>query len=365
MPRERGIHEILITEAIRTELAALGGRLGVEESALRSAEAADRIALHLSRIVQRTLDDVPDPERVAHGVALARRILTEIGAADDAPVEPGTLLRALLARLPDGTPEVIERPLVPLLDTTILTNAPGEPRVGRQLLAEVDSADRVDVVMAFVRMSGIRPLLDALRRHHDAGRPLRVLTTTYTGSTEARALDALQAVGADARVSYDTTSTRLHAKGVAVPPGLRLLHRVHRVVEPDPFGAGVGPRVERTGVGRAEPRGDRQDRVGVRELLRKSGLRAVRRGGVREAGATGEQGGGDPPVADRGAAGAVPGAVARADRTVAGTRASPEPPGLGDGHRKEDRLLHRSHVLNIRGRSYRLRELEERSDAAS
>jgi DNA replication protein DnaC len=30
-----------------------------------------------------------------------------------------------------------------------------------------------------------------------------------------------------------------------------------------------------------------------------------------------------------------------------------------------DRLLHRSHVLNIRGRSYRLRELEERSEAAS
>ncbi len=30
-----------------------------------------------------------------------------------------------------------------------------------------------------------------------------------------------------------------------------------------------------------------------------------------------------------------------------------------------DRLLHRSHVLNIRGRSYRLRELEERSDDPS
>lgn len=30
-----------------------------------------------------------------------------------------------------------------------------------------------------------------------------------------------------------------------------------------------------------------------------------------------------------------------------------------------DRLLHRSHVINIRGRSYRLRELEERTEAAS
>ena len=41
---------------------------------------------------------------------------------------------------------------------------------------------------------------------------LRVLTTTYTGSTEARALDELSEAGADVRVSYDTTGTRLHAK---------------------------------------------------------------------------------------------------------------------------------------------------------
>ena len=39
-----------------------------------------------------------------------------------------------------------------------------------------------------------------------------MLTTTYTGSTEQRALDELARVGADVRVSYDTTSTRLHAK---------------------------------------------------------------------------------------------------------------------------------------------------------
>ena len=48
--------------------------------------------------------------------------------------------------------------------------------------------------------------------HCTAGRPLRVLTTTYTGSTEARALDELREAGADIRVSFDTDNTRLHAK---------------------------------------------------------------------------------------------------------------------------------------------------------
>ena len=45
-----------------------------------------------------------------------------------------------------------------------------------------------------------------------AGAELRILTTTYTGSTEQRALDQLRDLGGEVRVSYDTSSTRLHAK---------------------------------------------------------------------------------------------------------------------------------------------------------
>src|SRR5690606_29191217 len=71
---------------------------------------------------------------------------------------------------------------------------------------------RIDLVMAFIRRSGIAPLLETLGQHCQAGRPLRVLTTTYTGSTERQALDALAQAGAEIRVSYDTSTTRLHAK---------------------------------------------------------------------------------------------------------------------------------------------------------
>jgi superfamily II DNA or RNA helicase len=131
---------------------------------------------------------------------------------DDTPVDPAQVLVAVLRRLPDGRPQPIERPLTPLLDTTVFTNAPGEPAVGHELRAEVPSADSVDLLMAFIRWSGIRPLMDALRRHCEAGKPLRVLTTTYTNSTEQRALDELEQLGAQIKVSYDTSSTRLHAK---------------------------------------------------------------------------------------------------------------------------------------------------------
>jgi superfamily II DNA or RNA helicase/HKD family nuclease len=216
---KRGLYEVLITESLASSLRDLDGHHAARTGSLRPAEASDRIALHLGRVVARALAGISDGERVAIGIRLARQIVAQIAQTitdaelqPDAPIEPGTVLQAILGRLPDGTPERIPEPLIPLLDTTLLTNAPGEPRVGHQILTEIRSADRIDVVMAFVRRSGILPLLDELRAHARAGRAIRVLTTTYTGSTEPQALDALREAGAEVRVSYDTSTTRLHAK---------------------------------------------------------------------------------------------------------------------------------------------------------
>jgi len=127
-------------------------------------------------------------------------------------VDPAMVLRAIGVVQPDGTVKVAESPLIPLLDTALLTNAPGEPRVGHQVMAEIDSAERIDVLMAFIRKSGIQMMLPRIRNLTDRGGRVRVITTTYTGSTQRTALDELKAAGAEIKVSYDTSSTRLHAK---------------------------------------------------------------------------------------------------------------------------------------------------------
>ncbi len=219
MSRERGLYETLITEALEEQLRSLADPLEARRSALHEAEAADRIALHLSRVLETAIAALDKNERVAIGTLLARQLLDLIvqrtqanELAPERPLEPAEMVLSVLGRLPDGRFESIPAPVTPLVDTTLLTNAPGEPRVGNQVLAEVHSADRIDVVMAFIRRSGIGPMMDALCGHCAAGRALRVLTTTYTGSTEARALDGLRELGADVRVSYDLSSTRLHAK---------------------------------------------------------------------------------------------------------------------------------------------------------
>ncbi|MFP5580073.1 MAG: DEAD/DEAH box helicase family protein, partial [Acidimicrobiia bacterium] len=212
-----GLYESLVTEGLKAQLEALADELPVEQRGLRSAEAADRIAWHLSRQIDGALSDVPDEDRVEVGLRVARALLDRLGDlvhVDPAtvPVDPATVLHAILRTRPDGSAQPIEEPLIPLLDTTLLTSAPGEPNLVNQLRSEIESADEIDLVMAFIRRSGINPLADVLRRHCDADKPLRVLTTTYTGSTEGRALDQLADLGADVRISYDVSTTRLHAK---------------------------------------------------------------------------------------------------------------------------------------------------------
>ncbi|MBU6248302.1 MAG: DUF3427 domain-containing protein [Xanthomonadaceae bacterium] len=214
-----GLYEQLLTLGLDERLHAVGAQHVVERGPLHDDEAADRIAFYLGRLLRQVVDALPTRQRASLGVALARDVVALLEQhersgvdAADRPHEAAQVLRALLARRPDGTPDPLPLPATPLLDTTLLTHAPGEPRVGFQLSSEIPSADRIDVIMAFVRQTGIRPMLDLLRRHCEQGRPLRVLTTTYTGSTELAALEALAALGAQIRVSYDTSITRLHAK---------------------------------------------------------------------------------------------------------------------------------------------------------
>lgn len=215
----RGLYETILTDLLAERIAAGEAEGQSEYDVLRNAEAADRLALHIAIVVERAIEALPERERAKVGTRIARvlieRAVEESNASTlstERPVDPPQILRAIRGTLPDGSLEPIEAPLIPLLDTTLLTNAPGEPRIGHQLHTEIASADRIDVVMAFIRRSGIQQIIEPLRRHVESGRPLRVLTTVYTGSTEADALLMLAALGAEVRVSYDTTATRLHAK---------------------------------------------------------------------------------------------------------------------------------------------------------
>ena len=92
-------------------------------------------------------------------------------------------------------------------------------RLLQEIRRELASSDQVDILVSFITVSGVRKLQDVLQQITAMGGQgrvatrLRILTTTYTGATEARALDELARLpGCEVRVSLDGRRTRLHAK---------------------------------------------------------------------------------------------------------------------------------------------------------
>ncbi len=154
--------------------------------------------------------------RPADRVAAVNDVIRTLAdSADDVESPPQQLLR-LAAPLGPGGDQIgnmNRRPSTPLSDAALLTNAKGEPSLGTELHAEIDTADRVDLLCAFVKWHGLRLLEAPLTRLRGRGAPLRVITTTYLGATERAALDRLvNDFGAEVRVQYDALRTRLHAK---------------------------------------------------------------------------------------------------------------------------------------------------------
>ena len=111
-----------------------------------------------------------------------------------------------------GAPRPPVRPDTPLTSSALLVNGTDQPRVGLEVIKELASAESVDLISAFIKWNGLRVVRGALEALLARGGQVRVITTTYVGATDRRAIDELVRMGADVRVSYDTRTTRLHAK---------------------------------------------------------------------------------------------------------------------------------------------------------
>jgi superfamily II DNA or RNA helicase len=213
-----GLYDHPLSAAVHQALAGSEHSLH-QLQPLDPAEAPQRLARYLRQLSETALASLPEAQRQQQQLALVNQIVNLLQqqapnaiSAGDQLHPSARLLQELRTAplLPNEAP--LARPLIPLADGTLLINAPSEPSVGLALQAECPSADRIDLLCAFIKWSGLRLLQESLAVHLASGRPLRVLTTVYMGATDRRALDWLVARGAQLRVSTDTRRTRLHAK---------------------------------------------------------------------------------------------------------------------------------------------------------
>jgi len=207
-----GLYESLLTTKLQAQIdEATGCGLTPRTELVDAAEQPAVFARHLRDAAVRALAGEPNPERRRE---MVNALLLQLGADDDQlAASPRQLLSLVSPAAPGTLARNTNRPATPLSDAALLTNAHGEPSLGHEIRSELDSADQVDLLCAFVKWYGLRvieaQLLDLQRREV----PLRVITTTYMGATERIALDRLvRDFGAEVKIQYDSVRTRLHAK---------------------------------------------------------------------------------------------------------------------------------------------------------
>jgi superfamily II DNA or RNA helicase/HKD family nuclease len=210
-----GVYDEIMSARLDRELAALGPAFDVHRAALAVSEPigavlesllGDGFALALTELKA----DSAKALALAEGLlAVLRAHAPRVFEREDELRLHAERLTAIVAR-PAHVPQ---RPRGSLHVSSLIVNAEGD-RLLEHLRSEFDSADSIDLLCAFVKLSGFEKFRTEIERHCDArGRVLRVLTTTYMGASDARAIEKLAALpNATVKISYDEHATRLHAK---------------------------------------------------------------------------------------------------------------------------------------------------------
>jgi superfamily II DNA or RNA helicase len=210
-----GIYEALIDEYLRDTLA-LHPELRTVFGKIDPEEQPARYASFVAKVLEQALREESDPEK---RLALCNQILGHVAK------EPGRGHLEKHRLVPEQKPILLEiappnygtsgipRPHTPIAESSLFTGSPQEPQLAHELHEEMRSADAVEILVSFIKWSGLRLLMPAFEDLRDRQVPVRLITTSYMGASDAPAVEWLARMpNVAVRVSYDTERTRLHAK---------------------------------------------------------------------------------------------------------------------------------------------------------
>lgn len=218
-----GLYEQIINRSLDAELGVTDKLTST--APIDSAEASKVLAKYIAEVVEKGLDNVVDNGGdINSQVTLANRIISTIisetkeSSFDEMSVaERAEQLLALFDKKNNifalNEKAEITRPETSIAQSSLFTGAIHEPQMFTELKKEIVSCNRIDMLVSFIKWSGLRLIFEELETFTKNGGELRIITTSYMGATDVKAIEELRKLpNTKIKVSYDTKRTRLHAK---------------------------------------------------------------------------------------------------------------------------------------------------------
>ena len=220
-----GIYEQLITQVIKQNLNR--DQFYVGERQLETAEAATWLSRFLSKLVTHAIDAIPNSnERLQEQISLANSLVLWLKdhIRDDELINEnlidtqGRILTALFntqnpiaANLKDYSSDIF--PLTGLTQSELFSGANAGISLETELKREIKSSDTIYWLVSFIKWTGLRIFKNELEAFTKSGNKLKVITTSYMGATDAKAVEFLANLpNTEVKLSYNNQQERLHAK---------------------------------------------------------------------------------------------------------------------------------------------------------
>jgi superfamily II DNA or RNA helicase len=222
----QGIYEELVTQLVLDKLKTLDkSSYYIKQLPIDKAEAATILAQHLSVTIKHALSLIKGDNPIETQIQIANKIIqflkTELKSEefeDDLIEVEGKILRAVFSKI-DAHFSDLELHLKEITPYTRLTHSElfTGGNVGlsleSELRKEILSANRIDLLVSFIKFKGIIILEKELTEFVKRGGILRVITTTYMGASDFKAIELLSNLeNTEVKISYNTGNERLHAK---------------------------------------------------------------------------------------------------------------------------------------------------------
>lgn len=222
----QGIYEALVTQLVESEISKLDhDEFYIKKNRIDKAETAILLSKHLAQSIKGALSTIRGEHQLEKQIEIANRIILFLkdelkieGFEDDLVETEGKILKAVFSKVDAHFSDLDLHlkeitPYTRLTHSELFTGGNVGLSLESELKKEILSADRIDFLVSFIKFKGIIILKEALREFTNRGGKLRVITTTYMGASDYKAIQLLSKLkNTEVKISYNSGNERLHAK---------------------------------------------------------------------------------------------------------------------------------------------------------